>query len=185
MSSILISLAVSQVVAQRHDQRRLVGIDGLVADVRRNIQHGANGKIDLVVPDHGQAITAGHVSELNVNVRVTFPEMLHQARQQVDDGGLAGRDHHFAAVQVTFHLAVEAGVQAFQPFDQGPGHFMQFLAFPGHVDSRAMPFEQYGVQFPLQRTDLQADGRLAEEQLFGGIGHLAAFGHGAKSTQLF
>ena len=38
--------------------------------------------------------------------------------------------------------------------------------------------------FPLQRTYLQTDGRLAEEQLFGGICHLATLSHSAKSTQL-
>jgi hypothetical protein len=119
-----------------------------------------------------------------VDVGVPFAELADQRRQQVNDRGLARGDDHLAAVQVALHLAVEAHVQRFQAIDQGPGHFVEFLAFAGHVDARAVAFEQHGVQFPLQRADLQADGRLAEKQLFGGIGHLAALGHGAKSTQL-
>ena len=79
-------VVVSQIVPQRQDQCGLVRINRLIVDVRRHIEHGANCKIDFIVADHGQAITARNVSELNVDVGVTFTKVLHEAWQQVDDG---------------------------------------------------------------------------------------------------
>ena len=69
--------------------------------------------------------------------------------------------------------------------DQRPCHFIQFLAFPGQVDPWAVAFEQDCVKFALKCTNLQADRRLAEIQLFCCVGHLAALGDSAKRTKLF
>ena len=52
------------------------------------------------------------------------------------------------------------------------------------MNARAVPLEQHRVEFALERPYLQADGGLAQEQLLRGIGHLAALGHRAESTQL-
>ncbi len=138
------------------------------------------GEIHLVVPDHGQAVAAGHVAQLHVDIGVSFAELAYQPGQQVNDGGLTGGDDHLAAVQVAFHLPIEACVQRFQTLDQRPRHLVKLLAFAGHVDARAVALEQHRVQFPLQCADLQADGRLAQKELFGGVGHLAALGHRAE-----
>ena len=98
---------------------------------------------------------------------------------------MAGRNHHFATFQVTFHLPVEARIQGVEPVDQGPRDFVELLAFARQVDFWPVAFKQHGVQFALQRTDLQTDGGLAKEQLLGGIRHLSTLGHRAERAELF
>jgi hypothetical protein len=88
-------------------------------------------------------------------------EVLHDLRQQVQDGRAVGGDIEFAGIQPT-DLFAEAAVQPVQAFDQRLGQFVQQLALAGGGQAAPATLEQADAQLPFQRLQLQGNGRLAD-----------------------
>ncbi|MCY1250159.1 hypothetical protein D9M72_637700 [compost metagenome] len=97
------------------------------------------------------------------HVRVALAEALHDARQQVQDGGAVGGNVELARIQ-PFDLVAEAGLQPVQAFHQRLGHFKQQLALAAGHQAPPAALEQAHPQLAFQRLQLLADRRLADEQ---------------------
>ena len=71
-----------QRMSRRHDQRRVKGINRLIANVGGDIQHGPNRKINVVSPDHCQSVPSRDVAQFNMDVEIAFTKLGHQGWQQ-------------------------------------------------------------------------------------------------------
>ncbi|MNS99680.1 hypothetical protein D3C72_1340880 [compost metagenome] len=90
-------------------------------------------------------------------------EAFDDLRQQVQDGRAVGSDVQLARVQAA-HLVAEACFQAVQALYQRLRHFIQQLALAAGHQAPTAALKQGHPQLALQRLQLQADGRLADEK---------------------
>ena len=97
------------------------------------------------------------------HVRVVQAEAFDDLRQQVQDGRAVGGDVQLARVQAAY-LVAEACLQPVQVLHQRLRHFVQQLALAAGHQATPAALEQRHAQLPFQGLQLQADGRLADEQ---------------------
>ena len=119
-----------------------------------------------------------------MNIGVAFAESGYQFRQDIDDGRFACGNNNFAGIQAAANFFFESVVDGVYAFDQWLSHVKELYPLWRKLNVRATPLEQDGLKFLLERLDLQADGRLAEVQLFGRGDHFAVARHRAKGPQL-
>jgi hypothetical protein len=149
-------------MAERRDQHRVEALHRGVVEIVGYVQHRTHGEINLVGADQCQTILAGDVVQLELHLRVRGAEGLHQRRQEIQDRGTTRGNVELARRQAT-QARAEIAFEAVQAIDQWPRQFVKGLALARQAQAPAEALEQGNAQFTLQRPQLQAHRRLAEE----------------------
>ena len=148
------------------DEHGLVRHQRVKFDVRRRVEHRADGKIDVAFAELSEAGLASDVVEANVDLRILTHVPLYEWRQQVLDRRSTGRDVHGTAIN-GFAQRRKAVVELIDGVEEWAGEFQQAVSVMRELDPRAAAIEKLNVELALQGFDLQRDGGLAEAHLLG------------------
>ena len=169
-------------VVQRRDQHRLEGEGWLISNVNWHVDQRPDHEINRVVSQQLEALAAGDVLEPELHPRVAPGEFADDLRQDVEDRCFAGSD-----VEPPGHQPVPAAQgrgERIDPLDQGTRQIVERLTVRCELDLRAAALEQRGLEFLLQRLDLQRDRGLAERAEFGRLGDAPKLGCDAEAAQV-